>query len=206
MNIEHRMSNNEVFEVLLIFKPVLFSDQTLQNLSASDFQIGEYDSCTFISCNFSNLNFHGSSFENCTFQDCDLSNAKVYKVTFQQVKFLRCKILGVHFNSANPFLLEFRFEHSQLDYCNFFNLQLKKSQFLHSRLLEVDFSQADLSGASFMGSDLSGTVFDRTILEKADFREAVNYLLDPEINKVKGARFDLQGLPGLLGKFGIKIG
>ncbi len=182
------------------------SDQTYQNLLAGDFKPGEYDSCTFIACNFSNLNFHGSSFENCTFRDCDLSNAKVFKVGFQNVRFERCKILGVHFNTANAFLMEFQFDHCQLDYCNFFNLKLKKSRFIHSRLLEVDFSQAELQEASFQGSDLSGAVFDRTNLEKADFREAVNYRLDPEINKVKGARFDLEGLPGLLGKWGIKVG
>ena len=73
-------------------------------------------------------------------------------------------------------------------------------------MLEVDFSQADLSGAEFQGSDLSGVVFDRTNLEKTDFREAQNYRLDPETNRVKGARFDLEGLPGLLGRYGIKIG
>lgn len=183
-----------------------FSDQSFQTLNAADFQIGEYDSCSFVSCNFSNINFHGASFENCSFKDCDLSNAKVSGVSFQQVKFERCKILGVHFNSANPFLLEFDFQICQLDYCNFFNLQLKKSIFQNCRLLEVDFSQTDLSGVSFVGSDLSGTVFDRTNVEKADFREAIHYRLDPETNKIKGARFDLEGLPGLLGKWGIKIG
>lgn len=72
--------------------------------------------------------------------------------------------------------------------------------------MEVDFSQADLSGASFLGSELSGAVFDQTNLEKADFREAENYRIDPESNRIKIARFDLEGLPGLLGKYGIKIG
>ncbi|MBN7812677.1 pentapeptide repeat-containing protein [Algoriphagus sp. H41] len=182
-----------------------FSDQTFQNLQASDFQPGEYDSCTFTGCNLSNLNLHGSSFENCTFKNCDLSNAKVSGVSLQMVRFEHCKILGVHFNSANPFLLEFHFDGCQLDYCNFFNLKLKKSVFKACRLLEVDFSQADLGGASFVGSDLSGTVFDRSQLEKADFREALHYRIDPETNKIKGARFDLEGLPGLLGKWGIKI-
>jgi fluoroquinolone resistance protein len=182
------------------------SDQSFEKLIASDFEIGEYDSCTFLGCNFSNFNFHGSSFQKCHFKDCDFSNAKVSGVSFQQVKFESCKILGVHFNSANPFLLEFNFQHCQLDYCNFFNLQLKKSVFQNSRLLEVDFSQVDLVGASFVGSDLSGSVFDRSNLEKADFREAVNYRIDPETNKVKGARFDVEGLPGLLGKYGIKVG
>jgi fluoroquinolone resistance protein len=109
-------------------------------------------------------------------------------------------------NVAHPFLLEFDFQGCQLDYCNFFNLKLKKSIFKNCRMLEVDFSQADLSGAEFQGSDLSGVVFDRTNLEKTDFREAQNYRLDPETNRVKGARFDLEGLPGLLGRYGIKIG
>ncbi|WP_425542813.1 pentapeptide repeat-containing protein [Algoriphagus jejuensis] len=72
--------------------------------------------------------------------------------------------------------------------------------------METDFSQADLSGSNFSGSELSGTVFDQTNLEKADFREAVNYRIDPERNKIKGARFDLEGLPGLLGKWGIRVG
>jgi len=93
-----------------------------------------------------------------------------------------------------------------LDYCNFYNLKLKKSIFQKCRLLETDFSQTDLSGASFIGSELSGTVFDQSNLEKADFREAVNYRIEPERNRIKGARFDLEGLPGLLGRWGIKIG
>jgi uncharacterized protein YjbI with pentapeptide repeats len=184
---------------------VFYSDQTFQNLSASDFQIGEYDSCTFVGCTLSNLNLHGSSFESCTFKNCDLSNSKVSGVSFRQVKFESCKLLGVHFNAANPFLLEFHFQSCQLDYCNFFNLQLKKSIFKNCRLHEVDFTQAELGGADFQGSDLAGAVFDRTNLEKADLRDAVNYRIDPEINKVKGARFDLEGLPGLLGKWGITI-
>jgi len=73
-------------------------------------------------------------------------------------------------------------------------------------MLEVDFSQSNLTEANFQGSDLSGAVFDQTTLVKADFRNAQNYRIDPEINRIKGARFDLDGLPGLLGKYGIKIG
>lgn len=183
-----------------------FSNQRYQNLTAEEFQIGEYDSCDFMGCNLSNLNLNGSSFENCTFKNCDLSNAKASGVSFQTVRFDSCKILGVHFNNSNPFLLEFIFQSCQMDYCNFYNLKLKKSSFQKCRLLETDFSQADLSGASFIGSELSGTVFDQSNLEKADFREAVNYNIDPEKNRIKGARFDLEGLPGLLGKWGIRVG
>jgi uncharacterized protein YjbI with pentapeptide repeats len=114
-------------------------------------------------------------------------------------------MLGIHFHAANPFLLEFGFQFCQLDYCSFYNLKLKKSTFLHSRMLEVDFTQSDLSGADFQGSDLSGVVFSQTVLEKADFRQSQGFRIDPELNRLKGARFDLDGLPGLLDKYGIKI-
>ncbi|WP_092734134.1 pentapeptide repeat-containing protein [Algoriphagus alkaliphilus] len=91
-------------------------------------------------------------------------------------------------------------------YCNFFNLKLKKSIFQKSRLFGGGFFSGGFKWASFLGSELSGAVFDQTNLEKADFREAENYRIDPESNRIKIARFDLEGLPGLLGKYGIKIG
>ena len=42
-------------------------------------------------------------------------------------------------------------------------------------------------------------------MEKSDFRGAFNYSIDPELNKLKGARFSAAGLGGLLGKYGIRI-
>jgi uncharacterized protein YjbI with pentapeptide repeats len=114
-------------------------------------------------------------------------------------------MLGIAFAAANPFLLELHLEHCVLDYCNFYKLPLKKSTFHHCRLREVDFSQANLNEASFVGSDLLGAVFDQTNLEKADFRDALHYRIAPELNAIKGARFDLAGLPGLLESYGIKV-
>lgn len=115
-------------------------------------------------------------------------------------------MLGIHFHTSNPFLLEFIFHSCQLDYCSFYNLKIKKSKFINSRLTETDFTQADLTSSEFQGSDLSGATFDQTIIEKVDFRNAINYSIDPEKNRIKGARFDLEGLPGLLGRYGIKVG
>ncbi len=182
-----------------------FSKQHFQNLTESDILSGEYDSCTFSTCNFSGASFQQASFENCKFEDCDLSNIKVPKVNFQNVRFVRCKMLGIAFTTANPFLLELHLDHCTLDYCNFYKLPLKKSTFHHCRLREVDFSQANLSEASFQGSDLLGAVFDQTNLEKADFRDALHYRIVPENNFLKGARFDLSGLPGLLTSYGIRV-
>jgi fluoroquinolone resistance protein len=62
-----------------------------------------------------------------------------------------------------------------------------------------------LVGAVFYNCDLSAAVFENTHLEKADFRTAYNYHLDPESNRLKGAKFSFHGLPGLLGKYGLEI-
>ena len=135
-----------------------------------------------------------------------MSNLKVPDVSFQHVRFEQCKMLGIHFQTSNPFLLEFIFQNCQLDYCSFYHLKIKKTKFINCRLTEVDFSETDLTSSDFQGSDLSGATFDQTIAEKVDFRNALNYAIDPERNRIKGARFDLDGLPSLLRKYGIKIG
>jgi uncharacterized protein YjbI with pentapeptide repeats len=72
-------------------------------------------------------------------------------------------------------------------------------------LQEVDFTESDLSGSSFDNCDLSGALFENTNLEKTDFRSAFNYTINPEINRMKKARFSLPGVAGLLEKYGIVI-
>jgi fluoroquinolone resistance protein len=57
----------------------------------------------------------------------------------------------------------------------------------------------------FQQVDLTGAVFNRTILIGADFTTAQHFVLDPDLNMVKKARFSLNGLPGLLAKHGIVV-
>ena len=49
-------------------------------------------------------------------------------------------------------------------------------------------------------------ISDQTILEKADFRTAKNYSIDPEQNRLKKAKFSLSGVVGLLRKYDIVVG
>ena len=53
--------------------------------------------------------------------------------------------------------------------------------------------------------DLSKANFLNTNLEKADLRGSLNYIIDPERNKVFGAKFSLSEISGLLDKYGIQI-
>ena len=65
-------------------------------------------------------------------------------------------------------------------------------------LVEVDFTEADVSESVFDDCNLQGAIFEQSILEKADFRTAYNYIINPQLNSLKGAKFKLYGLPGLL--------
>jgi uncharacterized protein YjbI with pentapeptide repeats len=82
---------------------------------------------------------------------------------------------------------------------------LKETDFISCSLKEVDFTGADLTQANFSKSDLNGAVFGGTNLTKANLAEAFGYTFLPERNTIKGAVFSLNGLPGLLSAYGIKI-
>jgi uncharacterized protein YjbI with pentapeptide repeats len=166
---------------------------------------GEYEQCTFLNCDFSGSDLSGTSFVECQFKECNLSMAKVANTAFKEVRFKACKLVGLHFDSCNPFLLGFLFEGCQLNLSSFYRLTIKKTRFLDCSLQEVDFAEADLSQSQFINCDLTGAIFDRTNLEKADFRTSYNYAIDPENNRLKKAKFSLNGVAGLLGKYNIEI-
>lgn len=70
---------------------------------------------------------------------------------------------------------------------------------------EVDFTEADLTQAIFDNCDLTDAIFINSNLEKADLSSAYNYSIDPEINKMKKAKFTWPGVVGLLDKYDIDI-
>lgn len=166
---------------------------------------GDYEHCTFVNCNFSNVDLSSINFSECLFENCNLTMVKVVKTAFRDIKFKGCKLLGVHFQNCNAFLFSASFDDCILNLSSFYKMSLKKMQFKHCSLQEVDFAEADLTGALLFHCDLLNATFDRTNLEKADFRTAVHYLIDPEKNKMKKAKFSLAGVNGLLYKYDIEI-
>jgi len=48
-------------------------------------------------------------------------------------------------------------------------------------------------------------MFSRNNLSGVDFRTASNFAIDPEDNKMKGAKFSSENLEGLLKKYGIIV-
>jgi uncharacterized protein YjbI with pentapeptide repeats len=175
------------------------------NFTQKSLSKGEYDNCTFISCDFSNSDLTEIKFSECEFISCNLSLAKLVKTAFQNVKFKECKMLGLYFQNCNPFGLSVSFDSCNLSHSIFNKTKLKKTIFKNTQLHEVDYSECDLSGAIFENCDLMRATFINTMLEKADFRTSFHYSIDPEMNRIKKAKFSLISLPGLLNKYDIEI-
>jgi fluoroquinolone resistance protein len=166
---------------------------------------GEYENCTFMNCNFSDADLSGCVFIDCTFSGCNLSLVKLNNTAFRDVVFSDCKMLGLQFGSCNEFSVVFTFDNCILNHSSFYKMKIKKTVFKNCKLEEVDLTEADLAGAVFENCDLLRATFDNTILEKADLRTAYNYSIDPEINRIKKAKFSAAGLGGLLDKYDIDI-
>lgn len=114
-------------------------------------------------------------------------------------------MLGLRFDECQTLLLAFAFENCQLDFSSFYKLKLKGTAFKNCKLQEVEFREADLTQARFDNCDLTRATFENTILQGADLRTATNFSIDPEINKLKKARFSINGLPGLLARHDLLI-
>jgi len=92
-----------------------------------------------------------------------------------------------------------------LNFASFLKLKLKGMIFKDSSMQDVEFAEADLTNVSFLNCDLHRANFEHTILEGADLRSAYNFSIDPEVNKIKKARFAQDNLSGLLHKYNLRI-
>ena len=181
------------------------SDKTFTSVIDLNLKSSEFDYCTFDTCDLSKVDLGSSIFTECTFNNCDLSNAKLNNTSFKDSTFNNCKLLGLHFDDCNQFLFSTSFQDCNLSFSSFFKINLKTSNFYSCNLEDVDFSGANLSNQKFNTCDLTNTIFNRTNLEKADFRTAKNFRINPDENLIKGTRFSKDNLKGLLEKYDIKI-
>ncbi len=165
----------------------------------------EYEHCKFDDCHFSYTDLSGIKFIDCVFINCDLSLAKLDRTSFQNAQFKNCKMLGMPFHKCETFLLSFYFESCILHHASFYQLKLKKTTFKNCLIHEADFCESDLAQSVFDDCDLSLSRFEQSNLEKVDFSSAFNYSIDPNINRMKKAKFSLSQLPGLLHGFDIEI-
>ncbi|MEP6747408.1 MAG: pentapeptide repeat-containing protein [Bacteroidota bacterium] len=185
----------------------LHEDQTFDNIDFSEKKLSkkEYTGCTFINCNFTKADISQFDFLDCIFKGCNLSLAIMENTGLKNIRFTDCKLTGIDFSRCSNFLFAVSFENSPLDYSSFFQKKMKKTVFNGCSIKDADFTETDLSMANFKNCDLMNAAFVGSVLEKTDFRTARNYAFDPEMNKIKKAKFSYPGVTGLLLKYDIEI-
>jgi len=166
---------------------------------------GEYEECSFVSCDLTGADLSGFVFTNCRFSGCNISAAKLSGTSLRNVGFTDCKLSGLQFGDCNDFLFEVSFNGCILQYASFYQCQLKKARFSSCNLAETDFTSANLSEAVLDNCDLSLANFENTNLEKADLRTAFNFSIDPVTNRIRKAKFSVNGVGGLLHRFDIEL-
>ncbi|RYF84941.1 MAG: pentapeptide repeat-containing protein, partial [Chitinophagaceae bacterium] len=85
------------------------------NFAEKPLAIGDYEKCRFENCNFS-CDLSKIVFIDCSFSACDFSNAKLNDTAFRNVQFTDCKMLGLHFENCNTFLIEMSFDNCVLNH------------------------------------------------------------------------------------------
>jgi len=180
-----------------IYKQVDFSKNLLK--------YRECENCKFLNCNFLNSDISGVKFIDCIFQNCNMSMVKLKNTVFNNVKFKGTKMFGLHFENCNDFILSISFYNCALNYSSFFGLKIKNTIFENTCLNGVDFTGADISKSVFRNCDFANAAFEKTNAEGSNFETSYGYVIDPEINRVRKAKFDLQGVLGLLTKYDIEV-
>jgi len=182
-------------------------DQTYTRITAADpvFSSRQFENCKFVNCDMSNANLGGILFIDCVFEDCNLSLANVSNTGLQNIRFKHCKLSGVDFSKSLDFLMQMRFDSCVLDNAVFFRKKNKKAVFKDCSMIETDLTEADLTDCKFDNCNMQRTFFDQTILKNADLSTSFNFIIDPDNNSIKKAKFSVHGLAGLLTKYDIKV-
>lgn len=179
------------------FEKVLYPGKTIRGR--------EFENCMFRNCDFSDSDFSQNRFTDCQFIGCNLAMLKLGNSTLDNVTFSECKLTGIDFSACEEFLFTVRFESCLMDYTSFLKRKMPKTNFLGCSLKNAVFEQANLTKAVFDNTDLAGATFERTHLNEADLVTAYNYIIDPEMNNIKKARFSQSGLAGLLTRYDIQV-
>jgi len=185
----------------------IIEDQSFNKITAKQLKAygNTFENCSFQNCDFSSEDLSNLTFTDCSFKLCNLSLSKLFKTELQNVKLSDCKLSGADFSKASDFLFEVHFDSCILDNAIFYQKKNKGAKFTNCSLIETDFTEADLSNVVFDNCNLNRAFFDRTQLKAADFTTSYNFIIDPDLNVIKKAKFSVHGLAGLLTKYDIVL-
>lgn len=172
---------------------------TEETVKGTVFEECSFEDCSFITCTFERLRFI-----NCKLANCILSAVVPMNSRFDDVSFTSCKVIGIDWTRTTE-VRELHFKQCQLNYSNFRFLKIPGLKMIECEVKDADFIETKLKGAIFRKSDLKNTIFFKTDLTNADFKDALNYAIDPGTNILKKTKFSLPEALSLLENFDIII-
>ena len=96
------------------------------DLPAAELSGKQFEACTFEKAALAGATISRCTFLDCRFLDCDLSSASVVNTSFRDIVFLRSKLVGIDWSTANTNMgFDVRFEDCVLDYCGFSRMDLQ---------------------------------------------------------------------------------
>jgi uncharacterized protein YjbI with pentapeptide repeats len=168
-----------------------------------------FELCRFLSCDFSETEFINCKFSACVFKDSNLNVVKLDGTRFTDTEFKDCKTTGINWTSLDwksvALSAPLHFESCDISFSVFSGLTLPGLQLTRCKAHDVDFSECDLSDGNFSETDLANARFNLCRLDRCDFRDAINYSIDPLVNTIEGASFSVPDVLGLLSPFKIRI-
>lgn len=177
-----------------------WENKTFIGLHMEDADLGgtTFNECAFVDCAFINCDFRNVALSNCEFKNSNLSNMPMTHAKMSEVLFIQCKLVGLDFSACKKLLFSIKLDACIVQMCNFSSLKMVGLSFGMTELNECDFYEANLAGTDFRGCNLQGSLFENCDLREADFRNAFNYLIDPNKNQVKKAKFSMPEALSLL--------
>ena len=185
-------------------------NETITGLPAEQLLKGEdYIDCTFEGCRWQGPRIENCSFVGCTFRKCQWSGVVFSFTRMTDARLENCAFRGIAWGGlrgksalAQPLAAV---KNCMFQYNDFSGMSLIGFDFSGSEFRDCRFDNCKLSGACFQGVRLGESQFTRCTLEKADFRDAEGYAIDPAVNTLKGARFSFPDVVRLLDGTGIRI-
>jgi len=188
-----------------------FEEQEIKN---KQFEDVSYENLEFVECNFTGCQFLNVKLKNCKFKNCRFNNCVLGSISFmyceaKHLEFINSVLIGIIWNDLKTKGIETAIFRSMksctIKYNYFTNLKLVKYDFSGSQFDESYFEECKLTDSKFNGVNLHGTKFIRCDLSGADFRDALEYVIDIADNKLKNAKFSFPEVVSLLSSLNIII-
>ena len=129
--------------------------------------------------------------------------------SFNETEFDACQLTAINWTQAHwpgiALASPLFFRACDISFSSFYELKLSELLILNCKAHDVDFRNCDLTRANFTGTDLEKTEFMHTMLNYANFRDAINYIINPLENSLAKAKFSFPEVVNLLHHFNIEI-